>query len=43
MFRGRKMSKRRSRRSFSRGAGRVHKKNLGSSGSSYVMRGGIRL
>lgn len=39
-----KMSGRRSRRSFSRGANRIHKKNLMSSaGASYSMRGGIRL
>lgn len=44
MSRRYKMSRGRSRRSFSRGAGRVHKKNLmSSSGSSYAMRGGIRL
>lgn len=33
------MSRRGSRRSFTRGASRVHKKNL----MSHVMRGGIRL
>lgn len=43
MSRRHRMSKRSSRRTFSRGAGRVHVKNLQSSGSSYVMRGGIRL
>lgn len=36
------MSRRGSRKSFSRGANRIHKKNL-QSGSGYVMRGGIRL
>lgn len=39
----RKMSSRHSRKSFSRGAGRVHKKNFTSTGAHYVMRGGIRL
>lgn len=40
----RKMSRHHSRKSFRRGATRVHKKNmLSSSGSSFVMRGGIRL
>lgn len=44
MSRRYRMSRRSSRKSFSRGAGRVHKKNmLSSSGSKYVMRGGIRL
>lgn len=37
----RKMSRRHSRKSFTRGAGRVHKKNF--TGSSRVMRGGVRL
>lgn len=41
MFR-RKMSRGKSRRSFRRGASNVHRKNL-STGSQYVMRGGIRL
>lgn len=36
-----KMSRGRSKRSFSRGADRVHRKNL--SGGGYAMRGGIRL
>jgi len=35
----RKMSKRRSRREFSRKASRIHKKNT----STNIMRGGIRL
>lgn len=35
-----KIGRRRSRRSFSRGATRIHKKNLM---SGVVMRGGIRL
>lgn len=44
MSRRYKMSRRSSHRSFSRGANRLHKKNLlSSSGSQYVMRGGIRL
>lgn len=39
-----KMSRGGSRKSFSRGANRLHKKNLSSSvGASYAMRGGIRL
>lgn len=39
-----KMGRRSSRRSFTRGANRVHRKNLlSSSGSGYAMRGGIRL
>lgn len=39
-----KMSKSSSRKSFTRGANRIHKKNLqGSAGSMYAMRGGIRL
>lgn len=39
-----KMSRGRSKRSFSRGASRVHRKNmLSSGGASYSMRGGIRL
>lgn len=38
-----KMSRRSSEKYFSRAGSRVHKKNLGSSGSSHVMRGGIRL
>lgn len=43
MSRRYKMSKRHSRKSFSRGANRVHKKNMMGSGASYAMRGGIRL
>lgn len=43
MSRRYKMSRSSSRKTFSRGAGRVHIKNLQSSGSSYAMRGGIRL
>lgn len=43
MSRRYKMNKSSSRRVFSRGANRTHIKNLNSSGSSYVMRGGIRL
>lgn len=44
MSRRYRMSKRSSRKSFSRGAGRVHKKNMmSSSGASYAQRGGIRL
>lgn len=40
----RSMSRRGSRKSFSRGANRIHKKNMLSSvGSQYAMRGGIRL
>lgn len=40
----RKPMSRRSKKIFSRTAVRTHKKNLlGSSGSSYAMRGGIRL
>lgn len=39
-----RMSKRSSRRTFSRGANRVHRKNmLSSSGSKYVQRGGLRI
>lgn len=39
-----KMSKGKSRGSFRRGASNVHRKNsMPSSGSTYVMRGGIRL
>lgn len=39
-----RMSRGRSRSSFTRGANRVHVKNMtSSSGSGYVMRGGIRL
>lgn len=39
-----KMSRGGSKRSFSRGANRVHRKNLQSSvGATYAMRGGIRL
>ena len=39
-----KMNRRGSKKYFSRGANRVHVKNmLSGSGSSYVMRGGIRL
>lgn len=37
-----RMSRGRSRKSFSRGANRVHRKNV-SSVSPYVMRGGVRL
>lgn len=37
-----KMSKRHSRNSFSRGARRVHRKNVSSVGP-YVARGGVRL
>lgn len=40
-MRRRRMSGRKSRRSFRRGAAQVHQ--LNSSGSRYVMRGGIRL
>ena len=44
MARGRRMSRSHSRKSFRRGANRVHKKNFGgSSGSRFSMRGGIRL
>lgn len=40
----RKMSRSGSKRYFTAGAGRVHKKNMQSSvGSMYAMRGGIRL
>lgn len=43
-MRRRKMSRRSSKKSFSRGANRVHVKNMMSSVSSpYTMRGGIRL
>lgn len=39
-----RMSRSGSKRSFRKGASRVHGMNsLGSSGSQYVMRGGIRL
>lgn len=38
-----KMSRSHSRKSFSRSGSRTHKRNLGSSGSMYSMRGGIRL
>jgi len=37
------MSSGKSKRSFRRGASNVHPKNSQSSGSVYVMRGGIRL
>lgn len=36
------MNRHSSKRSFSRGADRIHRKNLGSA-SAFVMRGGIRL
>lgn len=43
-MRRRHMSSSKSRRSFRKGASRVHPKNsMGSSGSRFVMRGGIRL
>ncbi|WNK12728.1 MAG: hypothetical protein [Microvirus sp.] len=38
-----KMSKYKSKKSFKRGVNHIHKKNYESSGSKYVMRGGIRL
>jgi hypothetical protein len=41
-MRRRKMSRSESRRKFSRGANRVHKKNI-STVSPYVARGGVRL
>lgn len=37
-----RMSRGGSKRSFSYGANRIHRKNI-DSGSAYVMRGGIRL
>lgn len=40
MFRRNKMSKKRSRKSFSKSASRTHRKNVQ---SGYTMRGGIRL
>lgn len=44
MFKRHKLNRRRSERSFTRGAGRVHRKNFMSSGAfSGPMRGGIRL
>lgn len=42
MFRRHSMSRSGSRRSFRKGASRVHRLNQ-SSGSKFVMRGGIRL
>lgn len=42
MARSHRMSRRGSRKSFSRGANRLHKKNV-SSVAPYVMRGGVRL
>lgn len=36
------MNRRSSKRSFSHGADRIHRKNM-DSGSAFVMRGGIRL
>lgn len=39
----RKMSRSHSRRSFSRGANRIHRKNVQSHLSPYVARGGVRL
>lgn len=42
-FKRHKMSRRSSKKSFRRGANRVHKKNMmSSSGGTFVMRGGIR-
>lgn len=43
-MRRRQLNRRKSEKMFTRGASRVHKKNLmSSSGSGFVMRGGIRL
>lgn len=39
----RRMSRSGSKRSFRKGANRVHRKNMISSGSNFNMRGGIRL
>lgn len=38
-----KMSKRSNRKSFRRSADTMHRKNMLSSGTNYVQRGGIRL
>lgn len=42
-MRRRSMSRRASRRSFSRSASMTHRKNMMSSGGRYVMRGGLRI
>lgn len=42
MYKRHKMQRKRSEKYFTRGANRIHRKNL-DSGSGSVMRGGIRL